>query len=275
MDNLEEKKNKKYIIVIVILVILLLGSIGYIVYDKFIKEDETVENNELNNQQEENDENDTEEEQNNNEENKLSEEEKIAIIKKELGDIFDYINDTKEANFFEDEDNGYLNACMLLGTDIYEPIEDIFEIIGPLIMDCYYNHDYLGFTEELGGGALLTDEQIADYDNYFETEFHFSTFTPINPSYYQSSGYSEWYEIIKKEYELYNGKNYKIAYTYGDGFGVNPNIFEIVDIYKKNDKYIVETKITMNEYNNTNIYNGKIEVEIVDGHSKFGTFKIG
>ena len=40
------KENKKYVIVIVILVILLLGSIGYIVYDNFIKEDEIVENNE-------------------------------------------------------------------------------------------------------------------------------------------------------------------------------------------------------------------------------------
>ena len=210
----------------------------------------------------------------------MSEKEEIAIIKKELGDIFDYINYNKQVNYFQDEENGYLSACMLLGTDMYGPTEDIFKTIGPLIMDCYYGHDYLGFTEEIGGGALLTDEQIADYDNYFETEFHFPTFTPVSPSYYESLEYSEiiadeWYEKIKREYELYNGKNYKIAYIYGDGFGVNPNIFEIVDIYKKNDKYIVETKITMNEYNNTNIYNSKIEVEIVDGHSKFGTFKIG
>lgn len=73
MDNLEEKKNKKYIIVI--LVILLLGSIGYIVYDNFIKEDEIVENNENQNNNNQNNESTNEEENNLTEEelNKLGE----------------------------------------------------------------------------------------------------------------------------------------------------------------------------------------------------------
>ena len=57
---MEEKKNKSLIIIIVILVILLSCSVGYIVYDNFIKEDEVTENNDNQNNggnnEEENDE---------------------------------------------------------------------------------------------------------------------------------------------------------------------------------------------------------------------------
>ena len=63
---MEEKKNKSLIVIIVILVILLFCSIGYIVYDNFIKEDEVVDNNNNDNQ---------DNEQDNEEENELSEEE--------------------------------------------------------------------------------------------------------------------------------------------------------------------------------------------------------
>ena len=59
---MEEKKNKRLIIIIVILTILLLGSIGYIVYDNFIKEDEVVENNDKNNNNQDNEQNDEEDE---------------------------------------------------------------------------------------------------------------------------------------------------------------------------------------------------------------------
>ena len=58
---MEENKNKS-LIIIVILVILLLGSIGYIVYDNFIKEDEVVENNDKNNNNQDNEQNNEEDE---------------------------------------------------------------------------------------------------------------------------------------------------------------------------------------------------------------------
>ena len=77
---MEEKKNKSLIIIIVILVILLLGSIGYIVYDNFIKEDEVTENNDIqnnNNNDNQDNNNDNQDNGGNNEEenDELSEEE--------------------------------------------------------------------------------------------------------------------------------------------------------------------------------------------------------
>ncbi|HIU11636.1 MAG TPA: hypothetical protein IAB65_02935 [Candidatus Onthocola stercorigallinarum] len=276
---MEEKKNKSLIIIIVILIILLIGSIGYIVYDNFIKEDEVVENNDNQNN---NDNNNQDNEPNNEEDetNELSEEDEIAIIEDELGAIFSYINSEVDTSYFESENDWYLNSCMLLGTDMYKESDDVFQDIGPLIMDCYYDYDYPGFTNNLGGGALITDEQIADYKNYFESNFNFKTFTPLNPNDFQPQGEegtvaNEWYERIKAEYDLYNNKNYKIAYEYGDGFGVNPDKFEIIDIYPSGADYTAKVMVTMNDYEGTRIYNSEIKVQIIDGHCKFGIFKIG
>ena len=59
---MEEKKNKGLYIVIIMLTILLICSLGYIVYNEFIKENETVEN------KEEKEDNDLNSEENNDEE---------------------------------------------------------------------------------------------------------------------------------------------------------------------------------------------------------------
>ena len=77
---MEEKKNKSLIIIIVILVILLSCSVGYIVYDNFIKEDEVTENNDIqnnNNNDNQDNNNDNQDNGGNNEEenDELSEEE--------------------------------------------------------------------------------------------------------------------------------------------------------------------------------------------------------
>ena len=72
MEIQEEKKNKKLYIIIAILTILLIDSVGYIVYNEFIKKDETIENNENTNTDKNNQDNESNNEKEN---NKLSEEE--------------------------------------------------------------------------------------------------------------------------------------------------------------------------------------------------------
>ena len=70
-------------------------------------------------------------------------------------------------------------------------------------------------------GEQATDEQTAPEEQ--------TTTEEVATQGEEGTVANEWYERIKAEYDLYNNKNYKIAYEYGDGFGVNPDKFEIID----------------------------------------------
>lgn len=250
-----ENKYKTLYVIIVILVVLLFCSFGYILYLEVFKEDEVGENNN----------------------NTLTQEEEIAIIEKEVNDIFEYFNEV---------DYSGNDACLLLGTDYYYEYEDnLFLATAGLIMDCYYGHNYPQvYRGAITRAAILTDEEIADYQDYFDFEIEFLSYEPIDPVVYQEkndmSSESDFIKDLEQQYELYNGKDYKIAYSFGDGYNDGPYIFELTDVVPSNDKYIAKVTYTtrgnIERYTDANptTFTGEFEVDVVDGHCKFGEFII-
>ena len=277
MEIQEQKKNKKLYIIIAILTILLIGSVGYIVYNEFIKKDETIENNELNNNQEENNETNNEEEQkNNNEENKLSEEEEIAIIKKELGKIFSCTNG-------EEMCVEYMQySTMLPEIDDEDLNYDFFKLAAPYIMEAIYNLNYINVDWLYGIVYLMTDNQEQKYSDYFDFDLMFDTYDGL----YGFKNYEDMLEYCNNDinctfinnYNNYKDKGYKIAYIVGDGFGSHGTDFKIETITKNanDDKYTVKVLVTPNEIWEEIIdekieIHTNVEVEIVNGHCKFGS----
>ena len=263
---MEEKKNKS-LIIIVILVILLLGSIGYIVYDNFIKEDEVVENNDKNNNNQDN-------EQNDNNEDKLSEEEEIAIIENELGKIFACTNADEMCV-------EYMWYSSMIPEITNEDLNyDFFELAAPYIMEGIYNQEYIGVPWEFGTVYLMSDEQEEEYKNFFDIDLTFEEYDGL----FGFGSYDNLLEYCNgnadceylDNYNKYGNKGYKIAYAIGDGFGSHGTHFEIEDITKNNDRYRADVLVTPNELwlneDTKNIaIHTSVDVEVVDGHVKFGS----
>ena len=276
---MEEKKNKKYIIMIVILVILLLGSIGYIVYDKFIKEDEIVENNE--NQNNDSNNNNQDNESNNEEENKWSEED-IAIIRNDLHNIFDCTNGAKMC----DELMWY--TAMIPSIDENENY-DFFELAAPFIMKYFHDFEFETASWYYGGIYLVSDQDLETFNEYFNINFNYEEYDGLY-------GFGTYENLIKEcentelygdnckyleDYNKYANKGYKIAAIIGDGFGSHGTEFEIETITKNtyNDKYTVSVLVKPNELLEDIIdekieIHTKVEVEIVDEHPRYGSMMI-
>ncbi len=268
---MKEKKNTKFIIIIVILIILLIGCVGYIVYDTFIKEDEVVENNDNQNNNSDNQDN---EENNNNEEDELSEEEEIAIIEDELGKIFTCTNG-------DDFCVEYMWYSVMIPDITNQDLNyDFFELAAPYIMEGVYNQEYINVNWQLGTVYLMTEGQEEEFSNYFDIDLTFDEYDGL----YGFGSYDNLLESCSDDtnceyidnYNKYGNKGYKIAYAVGDGFGSHGTHFEIEDITKNNDKYKVDVLVTpdelwLNEETKNIAIHTSVDVEIVDGHCKFGS----
>ena len=134
---MEEKKNKKYITIIVILIILLIGSVGYIVYNEFIKKGEIVENNE-------------------------KEEIKETEESRNLGlELFNNLITLRDGY------NDYLFFPYLEEKTTYETLNSIGIILEKLISENekYINNNY---DKEKCMEQVINDSEIPENDTYYE-----------------------------------------------------------------------------------------------------------
>ena len=269
-----ENKNTKFIVIIIILVILLIGCVSYIVYDNFIKEDEIVENNSNNNQtNEENKQNDIEEN------DELSEEEEIAIIRNDLQNIFDCTNGDKMC----DEMMWY--TVMIPSLDENEDY-DFFEQAAPFIMKYFHDLEFETASWYYGGIYLVSNQDLETFNEYFNINFNYEEYDGLY-------GFESYENLIKEcentdlygenckfldSYNKYANKGYKIAAVIGDGFGSHGTTFEIEDIYKYNDKYKADVLVSNKnsyipgfEFNELKEIHTSVEIEIVNGHPRYGS----
>ena len=266
---MEEKKNKKYIVIIVILIILLIGSVGYIVYDNFIKEDEIVNNN---NQDNNDDIQDIEQNNDEDENNKLGEEEEIALVEDELSKIFACASDITSSDEY----------CCLIGDRFQGLLDsssitefDFFKELAPEIMQYKGLVEYIklpNYTINTHYYCLMTDKQEQLFSDYFNIDLEFEDYDGLSGF----NSYDEMYEYCEhddecmyvKNYNEYANKGYKLAYVEAKALGYRPASISIVDVTSLgNSTYEVNVKVDVDN----KISEILTETEVVDGNVKLGS----
>lgn len=293
---MEEKKNKRLYIVIVILTILLLCSIGYIIYNVFIKEDEIIEN--INGNQGKNERNDDNEEQKNNNEgenydnfdydikvdlnNILPNDENATIIKKDLQKIFDCASNIdiyQDCNEYDECEHDY---CYLIKNQILtlenQNSINFFKELAPYIMQYKGLIEYIKLPNYIANVHyyyIMTSEQEQLFSSYFDIDFYFNEYNGLSGfnSYDDMMDYchNEKDCIYYINYNLYANKGYKLAAVEWPATGYYPFKIGITNMKLLSDENY-EVSVRAIKYNK--IVDVSFNVQMVEKHPKYGSLII-
>lgn len=260
-----KKEGIFYIFAIIIVTLLCIGAIGYLVYDNFIKENETVENNE--------------EKENNNLEDEQVKKEEISenvlselnnIIENELFVLWDK-SSIEEITNQEKLQVALLKLTTIKNLNHYSEIESFstaeienaikqtsigylqlnHETIHPFYKLSVFNED--GFTydknNQMYTNAIFGSdtEAIEPYESL------------LKESYYENGKYYISYQYIWTIYPDLGNRYYSLYYSYDDAYNKQNSYFSGDDEKNEIEEYIVNNKETI--IKNTEIYNYVFEKE--------------
>lgn len=262
---MEEKKNKGLYIVIIILTILLICSLGYIVYNEFIKENEIVENNE--------------EKEDNNLEDEQTKKEKISentlndlnnIIENELYVLWD------KSSIEEITNQEKLQVALLKLTTIKNlshyseiksfsttEIENAFKetSLGYLQLNHETIHPFYKLSVSNEDGFTY-DKNNQMYTNVIfgsDTEVIEPYESLLKESYYENGKYYISYQFIWTIYPDIGDMYYSLYYSYDDANNRENSYFSGDDEKGELEEYIINNKEKIME--NTENYNYVFEKE--------------
>lgn len=199
-----------------------------------------------------------------------------VIARNDIKEFFAYLNGQIEA---------YSDSVVLINIFDYadgEEGKDLIALKGIYLLECVYDMNFVDIPGLTGGYKIVSQNDydkmkeylsevptLRKYDDLFK-EMYGDDFT--SEEFYQEEPFKEMYDHDVK----YLNKNYYVAYEYGDGYGSANYYFEVEDIIKKTK---TEYDISYNVYQsyrdenenevNFQIYEGILNVEVVNGHLKY------
>lgn len=255
-----EKKDKIIIALIVALTFVVGVALGYVLYQKAYGNTPVNEPND-------NSQTETKPVQN---------EEEEKIVAEDVGKLLNFLNNktTQDTCFMQ----------MFYDTQVvdeYITKEDLFSKISPCVMQSLYNKDYVKApTVPLFSSVVIaTEDQVQELNEYFVNSYNFTKYDDSYDSKVKPNIETITDEIGKNlidEATSYYNKDYYVLYEMGDGYGIGEfeYVYRLEDISKKDGKYVA-TINAQKHFTTSDTYEGnyrsELEIEVVNGHSKFGS----